>query len=963
MNKPKISVIMPIYNVEEYLEDSLNCLLKQSFIDDMEVLMIDDGSTDNSRYIVEKYALDYDNFHAFHQENGGISSARNRGIDLAKGEYITFFDADDYLNPNGYESLYKLAEKNKSDIVSSNMVRLKRYNIVDSRILIRGYKNITETLDSANLNDYPELIWDTFVWNKIYKREFINKNNIKFKPVKYYEDLPFGLESLILANKISIYNDIFYYWRIREGSNLSITQQHSDFENFKGRIQMISLVNELMNNNDLNEDIKNELYFRWVEHDLNLHLRIFYQYEEEFHQKIIEEVKKVLDLVPKEIMAKVNSIKKILYKMAENEDIEGLINFSKLIPTLMTNPHIPEDLGEEYKKLINFENDAKQEELKTKITEVSNDEENVYIEFNERINYLNDDYPHETKATLVTKNNAEYKLELNSENQIIIPIKLIKNKKHMKIKIEYIAQDFEKESFLTNSKRGIIEYDDFDVELGVEKNGIFFIDIRRTSDLKLNIQNIALEDDKFTFYGKSNERVNTVFIENVIDSEKIKYNTICKKIEDQYDVIFSIPYEDILSHHVRKWEIRAENKFKTIKVAKKFEFYKQYNRIYIINARNKLLISDDFYDALEMLDEKNKSNINLNKKVNKLKRENIKIKNENVTLIEDKNTLTSENEELTQNKNKLESLNEELTQNKNKLETQNEKLGQDQTKLINQNEELTQNISKLINQKEKLGLDISKLINLNEELKQDKTNLTNENKGLIEDKNTLTNEKEDLINKKSKLEKENNQLIKDKNTLENEKEILKQDKTSLTNEKNQLIEQKTNLINEKNQLIEQKTNLENQKEELTKGKTELENEKEKLTNEKNELIDENFDLLHENDELTKDKTKLENENKELIENKNTLENEKEKLTNENKELIENNTNLTKENNQLTKDKTNLTKENSKLMKDNAKLENEKEGIIKDRDILINEKEELKDKIEEYESRFALKFDKKIKRVF
>ena len=914
MTKPKISVIMPIYNVEEYLEDALNSLLKQSFIDNMEVLMIDDGSTDNSRYIVEKYALDYDNFHAFHQENGGISSARNIGIDLAKGEYIQFFDADDYINPNGYESLYKLAKKNKSDIVSSNMVRLKRYNIVDSRLMIRGYENINETLDSIDLNDYPELLWDTFVTNKLFKREFIKKNNLKFKPVKYYEDIPFGLESLLLADKISIFYDVFYYWRVREGTNLSITQQYSNIENFKGRIQMIYLVNELINNKNLNEDLKNEFYFRLAYHDLNICLRIFYQYEEEFYPKIIEEVKKILSIVPNEIINKQNSTKKILYKMAENEDIEGLISFSKFIPTLMTDPHIPEDLGEEYKKIIDFENDAQQEELKTKITAVSNDEENIYIEFNKRINYLNDDYPHETKATLVTKNNAEYKLELNSEKQIIIPIKLIKNKKHMKIKIEYIAQDFKKESFLTNSKRDVIEYDNFDVELGVEKNGIFFMDIRRTNDLKLNIENIELEDDIFTFYGKSNERINTVFIENVIDSEKIKYNTICKKIEDQYDIIFSIPYEDILSHHVRKWEIRAENKFKTIKVAKKFEFFKQYNRIYIINARNKLLISDDFFDALGTLDEKNRSNIDLNKRVNKLKRENKKIKNENVTLIEDQNTLTKDKAVLAQDKTKLKNLNEELKQNQTKLENQNEKLGQDQTKLINQNEELILNISKLINQ--------------NEELKQDKTSLTNENKGLIEDKNTLTNEKENLIN-----------------------------------EKNELTQAKNTLTNENKELIEQKTNLENQKEELIKGKIELENEKEKLRNEKNELIDENFDLLHENDELIKDKAKLENEKEGIIKDRDLLINEKEKLTEDKNTLTNEKEKLIKEKTNLTKEKEELTNEKNKLIKDKAKLENEKEGIIKDRDILINEKEELKDKIEEYESRFALKLDKKIKRVF
>ena len=118
MNNPKISVIIPIFNVEEYLEDTLNCLLNQTIIEDMEILMIDDGSTDNSRYIIEKYALDYDNFHAFHQENQGPSKSRNLGISLAKGEYIQFLDSDDYISPDGYESLYELAKRNDSDIAS-----------------------------------------------------------------------------------------------------------------------------------------------------------------------------------------------------------------------------------------------------------------------------------------------------------------------------------------------------------------------------------------------------------------------------------------------------------------------------------------------------------------------------------------------------------------------------------------------------------------------------------------------------------------------------------------------------------------------------------------------------------------------------------------------------------------------------------------------------------------------------
>ena len=575
-------------------------------------------------------------------------------MSLAKGEYIQFLDSDDYIKPNCCETLYELAKKNDCDIVSFYMVRLKRYNIQDSYLSIEGYENINQTLDSVSLNDYPELIWDTFCTNKLYKREFIEKNDLKFKPMKYYEDVPFGLESLMLGERISIYKDNSYYWRIRENDNLSITQQYLNIDNFKDRIKMIAFCNEIITAENADEKIKNELYYRWVDYDLNIYLKLFYLYDEEFYGEIIKEVKKILKIIPTETIDSLNSAKKILYKMVVNEDIESLISFSKALPDIMTNPHIPETLGEEYKEYIDFEEDGKNEKLKARISAISNDGENIFIEFKERINYLKYDYPHLTKARLLSENNEEYPLELNENSknkEIVIPISLINNKNHMTIKIEYCAHDFKKESFLRNSKREVMEFDVFDVEMGIEENGIFFMDIRPTSDLTINIENIAFKDDVFTFYGISDEKIDTAYIENVIVPETIKYDVVCEKIEQQYNISFSIPYEDILSHPVRKWEIKVENKFKAIKACKRFEFYKQHNKIYITNARNKLLISDDFIDIFETLNEKNRKNNDLNNQMNLLKKENKNIKKENKRLIKEKTKLENENERL---KNKIE---------------------------------------------------------------------------------------------------------------------------------------------------------------------------------------------------------------------------------------------------------------------------------------------------------------------
>ena len=101
----KISVIFPVYNVEYDIKEALNSLLNQTIVDDIEVIMVDDGSTDHSKYIIDEYDANFENFYAYHKENGGLSSARNFGMQYAKGEYIHFFDSDE-LGLKGWGNLY-----------------------------------------------------------------------------------------------------------------------------------------------------------------------------------------------------------------------------------------------------------------------------------------------------------------------------------------------------------------------------------------------------------------------------------------------------------------------------------------------------------------------------------------------------------------------------------------------------------------------------------------------------------------------------------------------------------------------------------------------------------------------------------------------------------------------------------------------------------------------------------------
>lgn len=656
MSKPKISVILPIYNVEDYLEDTLNCLLDQT-LEDIEVLMIDDGSTDNSRYIIEKYALDHDNFHAFHKENGGPALARDFGLDQAKGDYVHFLDADDKITHDGYEKLYDIAVNTGSDIVTAPVIRFRRYNIFDGKFYKKSLKKFDHNIYSTTFNDYPELIWDLFLTNKLYRLDFLKENKLRHVVGNnaYCDDGPFSLKAYIAAQNVSISTDIFYYWRVREKGSPSITQKLSDIETFYDRLQAIELTLDIVENNEIDESLLKEFYLKLFNHDLYLHYSKFHLYDEKYHLELIERGKSILNRIPNEYKQYLNSINKIIYQMVEEGDIQGLVEFSSLDLQLKENPHIPESLDEKYVEYIDFSHDIIDEELAVKKEEIRVEDNNLIIRFKKRLNYLTDDTAHDTIVKLIDSENNEVILNEN-DCEIHIPIDSIKDKKHMKIKFECISDSFKKECYLTNNKREVFELDGFDIEIGIGINNVFLIDIQPTDDLILEIDNVIFEDNLFKFSGISNKEISEVYIQNVVSFDKISYDVISAKQDNDYKIDFVIPYEDILSHPVRKWELRVSGAFKLIKSNRKFEFYNEHNFVYMINIRNKILISDDIYnsrdklnDYLNITHDLKISNRDLRKLNRQLKKENKKL-NQNNKKLEKKNLKLDEKNKMLENK-------------------------------------------------------------------------------------------------------------------------------------------------------------------------------------------------------------------------------------------------------------------------------------------------------------------------
>lgn len=207
----KVSIIVPVYNVEKYLKRCLDSLINQS-IDNYEIILVNDGSLDRSQDIIDEYVKKYSKkIKAFRKENGGQASARNFGIANAEGEYLGFVDSDDYIDLNMFEKMYDMAVENNADIVTCN------YKIFNEST--QETENYDLKVDNQNIvRDF--IIKQPAIWNKLVKRKIFVENNLKFPEGIIYED--YALTPLIAPlGKIVHTNEHLYYYVVRDNSTMT----------------------------------------------------------------------------------------------------------------------------------------------------------------------------------------------------------------------------------------------------------------------------------------------------------------------------------------------------------------------------------------------------------------------------------------------------------------------------------------------------------------------------------------------------------------------------------------------------------------------------------------------------------------------------------------------------------------------------------------------------------------------
>lgn len=231
----KVSVIIPVYNTEQYLRHCLDSVIKQTF-KDIEIIVINDCSTDNSLQIIEQYKQKDNRFVVVNlSKNEGQGKARNIGLETAKGEYVVFVDSDDWIIPEYVEILHSEITKNDLDMVSASAYL---YDDLTKKIIDRKRKEASASfLNKIKIERLLVLDKDGFVvpvWTKIYKKQFLVDNKICFRLDNYHEDNLFVFETIIKTKKIKFIDDRIYFYRSnRENSSMcEINRKFTYFQLF-----------------------------------------------------------------------------------------------------------------------------------------------------------------------------------------------------------------------------------------------------------------------------------------------------------------------------------------------------------------------------------------------------------------------------------------------------------------------------------------------------------------------------------------------------------------------------------------------------------------------------------------------------------------------------------------------------------------------------------------------------------
>jgi len=226
-----LSVVVPAYDVEDYLADCLDSILTQSYAA-LEVVVVDDGSTDGTGVVADDFAARDPRVRVVHQANAGLGAARNEGTRRSTGTYLAFADSDDLVSPGAYELLVGSLDRTGSDLAIGAVERFDEVRTFMTPLMRENHRSAAA---AASVEELPLLLADVFAWNKVYRRSFWDAAALAFPEDVRYEDQPALTRALVEARAFDVLTEPVYRWRVRSDGS-SISQQRADPRDLADRI-------------------------------------------------------------------------------------------------------------------------------------------------------------------------------------------------------------------------------------------------------------------------------------------------------------------------------------------------------------------------------------------------------------------------------------------------------------------------------------------------------------------------------------------------------------------------------------------------------------------------------------------------------------------------------------------------------------------------------------------------------
>ncbi|GAA1112862.1 hypothetical protein GCM10009630_07470 [Kribbella jejuensis] len=314
---PRLSVVVPFYGVGEYLGDCLESIARQAWTD-FEAILVDDGSPDNSAVVAKEFCARDPRFRLIQQDNAGPGPARDAGIREATGEYLAFVDGDDLVSTYGFAALIRTLDRTGSDFAGGNARRFNNsFGVRPSWLHKQPFARVRH---ATHVTEFPDLVLDRMLWNKVYRRSFWTEYGYTFPPIRY-EDYPVALKAHLDAITVDTITQAVYYWRERE-SGESITQQKFQLGNIRDRVTSAGMVIDLVE--DAVPVVRRRVHAHLAQIDVLTLMSAFGSVPADDEQALVDLSRELVDRLDEDVLAKTHRYDRIQHAALRSGDVDLL---------------------------------------------------------------------------------------------------------------------------------------------------------------------------------------------------------------------------------------------------------------------------------------------------------------------------------------------------------------------------------------------------------------------------------------------------------------------------------------------------------------------------------------------------------------------------------------------------------------------------------------------------------------